>query len=142
MAVASPPERATDNAVSRGAVFLGVFAAGAGQPSGARCENSQGPIFGRCRPLTYTYVFRRAIGMKKKPTVTVDADVLPIAKQYARAKGVSLSSLIERSLRLMAAGESPSFASRIVTRNIKDYRRSPIPAISPQEALRTMIRPA
>ena len=67
MAVASPPERATDNAVSRGAVFLGVFAAGAGQPSGA---------------------------------------------------------------------------SRIVTRNIKDYRRSPIPAISPQEALSTMIRPA
>ena len=50
--------------------------------------------------------------MKKKLTVTVDADVLPIAKQYARAKGVSLSSLIERSLRLMAAGESPSFASR------------------------------
>ena len=33
-------------------------------------------------------------------------------------------------------------ASRIVTRNIKDYRRSPIPAISPQEALSTMIRPA
>ena len=87
--------------------------------SGARCENSQGPAFGRCRPLTYTYVsisytydFRRAIEMKKKLTVTVDADVLPIAKQYARAKGVSLSSLIERSLRLMAAGETPSFASR------------------------------
>ncbi len=119
MAVASPPERATKNVVSRGAVFLGVFAAGAGQPSGARCENSQGPIFGRCRPLTYTYWsisytydFRRAIEMKKKLTVTVDADVLPIAKQYARAKGVSLSSLIERSLRLMAAGEAPSFASR------------------------------
>ena len=112
MAVASPPERGTENAVSRGAVFLGVFAAGAGQPSGARCENSQGPIFGRCRPLTYTYDFRRAIGMKKKLTVTVDADVLPIAKQYARAQGVSLSSLIERSLRLMAAGETPSFASR------------------------------
>ena len=33
-------------------------------------------------------------------------------------------------------------AARIVTRNIKDYRRSPIPAISPQEALSTMIRPA
>ena len=87
--------------------------------SGARCENSQGSAFGRCRPLTYTYVsisytydFRRAIEMKKKLTVTVDADVLPIAKQYARAKGVSLSSLIERSLRLMAAGETPSFASR------------------------------
>ena len=33
-------------------------------------------------------------------------------------------------------------ASRIVTRSNKDYRRSPIPAISPQEALSTMIRPA
>ena len=33
-------------------------------------------------------------------------------------------------------------AAHIVTRNIKDYRRSPIPAISPQEALNTMIRPA
>ena len=62
--------------------------------------------------ISYTYDFRRAIEMKKKLTVTVDAEVLPIAKQYARAKGVSLSSLIERSLRLMAAGETPSFASR------------------------------
>ena len=80
---------------------------------------SQGPTVGRCLPLTYTYLhisytydFGPAIGMKKKLTVTVDADVLPIAKQYARAQGVSLSSLIERSLRAMAAGETPSFASR------------------------------
>ena len=80
---------------------------------------SQGPTFGRCLPLTYTYTritytyhIAHAIGMKKKLTVTVDAEVLPIAKQYARSQGVSLSSLIERSLRAMAAGETPSFASR------------------------------
>ena len=50
--------------------------------------------------------------MKTKLTVTVDADVLPVAKQYARSQGVSLSSLIERSLRVMIAGDKPSFASR------------------------------
>ena len=33
-------------------------------------------------------------------------------------------------------------ALSIVTRNIKDYGRSPIPAISPRQALSTMIRPA
>lgn len=36
---------------------------------------------------------------KTKLTVTIDSDVLPRAKEYARAQGVSLSSLIERSLR-------------------------------------------
>ena len=33
-------------------------------------------------------------------------------------------------------------ALSIVTRNIKDYGRSPIPAVSPRQALSTMIRPA
>ena len=33
--------------------------------------------------------------MKRKLTITVDADVIPMAKHYARARGVSLSSLIE-----------------------------------------------
>lgn len=50
--------------------------------------------------------------MKKKLTITVDADLLPKAKRYARAQGVSLSSLIEDALREMAAEEAPSFAER------------------------------
>ena len=50
--------------------------------------------------------------MKKKLTITVDADLLPRAKRYARARGVSLSSLIESSLRELAAEEETSFAQR------------------------------
>ncbi len=50
--------------------------------------------------------------MKQKLTITVDAELLPIAKRYARSRGVSLSSLIEQSLREMAGDGAPSFASR------------------------------
>ena len=50
--------------------------------------------------------------MKRKLTITVDDELLPRAKQYARSHGVSLSSLIEASLRELAAEETPSFASR------------------------------
>ena len=50
--------------------------------------------------------------MKKKLTITVDGELLPRAKQYARSHGVSLSSLIEASLREVAMGDAPSFASR------------------------------
>lgn len=50
--------------------------------------------------------------MKQKLTITVDADLLPAAKRYARSRGVSLSSLVELSLREMTAGAVPSFASR------------------------------
>ena len=50
--------------------------------------------------------------MKQKLTITVDAELLPIAKRYARSRGVSLSSLIEQSLREVAGDHAPSFASR------------------------------
>ena len=50
--------------------------------------------------------------MKRKLTITVDGDLLPRAKQYARARGVSLSSLIEASLRELAGEDTPSFATR------------------------------
>lgn len=50
--------------------------------------------------------------MKKKLTITVDADVIPLAKQYAQSRGVSLSSLIEQSLRELTADSEPSFSSR------------------------------
>ena len=50
--------------------------------------------------------------MKQKLTITVDADLLPLAKRYARSRGVSLSSLIEQSLREVAGEYAPSFASR------------------------------
>ena len=50
--------------------------------------------------------------MKQKLTITVDAELIPTAKRYARARGVSLSSLVEQSLREMTRGETPSFSSR------------------------------
>lgn len=50
--------------------------------------------------------------MKKKLTITVDEDLLLRAKRYARSRGVSLSSLIEASLREVAAEDTPPFASR------------------------------
>lgn len=50
--------------------------------------------------------------MKTKLTITVDADILPRAKRYARSRGVSLSSLINESLREMASGEATSFVDR------------------------------
>ena len=50
--------------------------------------------------------------MKRKLTITMDEELLPVAKLYARSRGVSLSSLIESSVREMTAGQTPSFASR------------------------------
>lgn len=50
--------------------------------------------------------------MKRKLTITVDADLLPAAKRYARSRGVSLSSLVEKSLRDFAGGDAPSFSAR------------------------------
>ena len=50
--------------------------------------------------------------MKKKLTVTVDAELLPVAKRYARSRGVSLSSIIEQSLRELAGEQTLSFATR------------------------------
>jgi hypothetical protein len=50
--------------------------------------------------------------MKTKLTITIDEDLLPIAKRYARSRGVSLSQLIETALREMRPGDSPSFSER------------------------------
>lgn len=50
--------------------------------------------------------------MKKKLTITVDAETLPKAKRYARARGVSLSSLIDAALREMTDQEASSFSAR------------------------------
>ena len=49
--------------------------------------------------------------MKKKLTITVDEDLLPRAKRYAQARGVSLSSVIEDSLRDLT-GTDESFVDR------------------------------
>ena len=48
--------------------------------------------------------------MKKTFTITMDAELLSVAKRYARSRGVSMSSLIEQSLRVMVSGDEPSFS--------------------------------
>jgi len=50
--------------------------------------------------------------MKTKLTVTVDEELLPQAKRFARSRGISLSQLIERSLREHASSESRTFSQR------------------------------
>ena len=50
--------------------------------------------------------------MKQKLTITIDSGLLPVAKRYARSRGVSLSSLVEQSLREMAGDAEASFSSR------------------------------
>lgn len=50
--------------------------------------------------------------MKTKLTITIDSDILPAAKRYARSRGVSLSSVVEQSLRNVTAKEATSFTQR------------------------------
>ena len=50
--------------------------------------------------------------MKQRITITVDAELLPLARQCAQTKGVSLSALIEQALRELADAETPTFAAK------------------------------
>jgi hypothetical protein len=50
--------------------------------------------------------------MKTKLTITVDRELIPKAKRYARARGMSLSAVIEDALRGLAEDEGQSFVER------------------------------
>lgn len=50
--------------------------------------------------------------MKRKLTITVDEELIPQAKRQARARGISLSELIERRLREVCDEDGSSFSSR------------------------------
>lgn len=50
--------------------------------------------------------------MKAKLTVTIEEDLIPRAKDRARAEGVSLSQLIEQALAALVSEEAPSFSGR------------------------------
>ncbi len=50
--------------------------------------------------------------MKGKLTLTIDRDLIPVAKRHARSVGKSLSSLVEESLREMIGDEKETFATR------------------------------
>ena len=50
--------------------------------------------------------------MKTKLTVTIDEDLVPAAKKKARARGLSLSQLIENSLRDLDSEPGEPFSRR------------------------------
>ena len=50
--------------------------------------------------------------MKKKLTITIEEELIPRAKRYARRRGVSLSSLVEDALERMTASGETSFVER------------------------------
>lgn len=50
--------------------------------------------------------------MKAKLTVTIDEELLPRAKAYARQTGRSLSEIIENALRQLSTDAQPDFATR------------------------------
>jgi hypothetical protein len=62
----------------------------------------------------YTYIKTRYtyISMKAKLTITVDEELIPEAKRYARSRGKSLSQLVEDGLREAMADRGDGFARR------------------------------
>ena len=50
--------------------------------------------------------------MKTKLTITIDEDLIPVAKEHARTQRKSLSGVIESALRSLTAGDKGSFAKR------------------------------
>jgi len=52
------------------------------------------------------------VPVKTKLTITIDEDLIPVAKEHARSQRKSLSGVIESALRSLTAGEKGSFARR------------------------------
>ena len=50
--------------------------------------------------------------MKEKLNLTIDSDLIPKSKEFARANGLSLSQLVEELLRQATIEHSTTFASK------------------------------
>ena len=70
--------------------------------------------------------------MKSKLTVTVDSELIPAAKRYARSKGVSLSAVIEQALREATREGEPSFMEYWRERFAKSRKTPPEPGTDPR----------
>lgn len=69
--------------------------------------------------------------MKTKLTVTIDSELVPLAKKYANSQGVSLSSLIEQALRDMTKGqELEQQPSSPVEQDLSDLTKEQEPELS------------
>ena len=62
----------------------------------------------------YTYISSEYTysPMKAKLTITVDEELIPEAKRFARSRGTSLSQLVEDELRKAIADRDDGFAQR------------------------------
>ena len=66
--------------------------------------------------------------MKAKLTITIDPEILPLAKRYAKSKGVSLSSLVEQALRDMTTEqEQEQEPSSLAEQPLKDMTKEQKP---------------
>ena len=50
--------------------------------------------------------------MKAKLTVSIDQDLIPAAKRFARSRGTSLSQVIEDALRDLSEGDGQTFSEQ------------------------------
>jgi hypothetical protein len=64
--------------------------------------------------------------MKTKVTLTIDAELVPRAKTYAAARGVSLSAIVEESLRARLSPEPASVVDAWAGRfHLRDHAADP-----------------
>lgn len=50
--------------------------------------------------------------MKSKLNLTIDQDLIPLSKKYARSRGLSVSKLVEDLLRIVTQKEKPTFSEK------------------------------
>lgn len=96
-------------------------------PQGGKVEKDEKPVTGgivfslrhlRDEKNTYIIKITRVIELKRRPlmktklTVTIEKDLVPKAKRYARTHGVSLSRLIENNLHSLVDSKLDSFSER------------------------------
>ena len=50
--------------------------------------------------------------MKTKLNLTIDEDLVPLSKEYARSRGMSVSQLVEELLREVTENDGPTFSEK------------------------------
>ena len=70
--------------------------------------------------------------MKSKLTITIDSELVPAAKRYARSRGVSLSAVIEQALREATEKNEPPFMEYWRERFAKSRKAPPEPGTDPR----------
>ena len=57
-------------------------------------------------------LFEKGFKMKSKLNLTIDQDLVPLSKKYARSRGISISKLVEDLLRKVTQKDNPSFSEK------------------------------